>query len=331
MTDPALMVLGNDAVTATFDLARGCDLVGLVDGRTGVDVMFRSPWAGRAAAAARGGSQLHHADSGAAWLEGYQGGMQLLCPNAGAPSTFGGVTIGFHGEAAVVRWSPTLVEANRARVETELFTSPLRIEREITIDGGRVLVEDTVHNLAPVPVDFHAQYHPAFGSPLLGPASIIECGARTFVPDPSSPFTPLEPGRRHAWPPEIPEAGRLLSQLPEAHAPWAMLGWLTDFEEPWAAIRNPELDLAVGLRWDGAQHPHAWLWQEFGLATSFPWFGRAYVTAIEPSNTVPSGPERDTPLRLEPGASTTLWLRLTLCPGTESISSVQPDGSVRRA
>lgn len=309
--------LANEHLELTVDAGRGADVVSLVDRRTGVDVMFRTPWAERAEHVARHGSLLWHESSMAAWLESYAGGWQLLCPNAGGPTERAGVVRGFHGEAAVVPWALEEKTADSARLGVELHTVPLAIERTLALDGPVVVVEDLVRNLAPVAVDFDYQHHPAFGPPLLAPGCVIETGARSYVPD---------QGEAAAWPPGA-SGEPALDTLPPRDRRRAGLGWLTDFDEPWAALRNPELDLGVALRWDAETMPFAWLWQELNGTDDYPWYRRAYVMAIEPSSTQTGGEERRL-LRLEGEAELRTGMRLSVCPGTRAIRSVAENGVV---
>lgn len=314
MRNERRLALANEHVALELDLDRGADIVSLVDRRTGVDVMFRTPWAERAEAVARRGSLLWHGTSMGAWLESYAGGWQLLCPNAGDESERAGVTHGFHGEAAVVPW--TLVEAGpqSATLRVELHTSPLTIERTLSLAGPVVALDDRVHNNSSVVVELDYQQHPALGAPLLAPGAVIDTGAQTFVTDAD--------GATQTWP-----CDPAVDRLPPASEPRALLGWLTDFTEPWAAIRNEELDLGVALRWNADVMPYAWLWQELHATHGYPWYGRAYATAIEPSSTVTSGPNR-VPISLAGGDAFDARTRLTLCGGRSPIRSVDEDGNV---
>jgi hypothetical protein len=321
--------LRNDDVELVANLDRGGDIVSLVDRRTGVDVMFRTPWAARAEEVARRGSLVWHDSSVGAWLESYAGGWQLLCPNVHEPVVRDGRTHGFHGEAAVVPWTLESATRNEARLHVELHTVPLRIERTLSLAGATVVVDDVVRNLAPVEIGFDYQHHPAFGRPLLAPGCVIETGARTFVADPGSTNWRFPAGSTHSWPPAVPGGAEPRFDLvPPADRPRAALGWLADFDEPWAAIRNPELDLGVALRWDTSVMPYAWLWQELEWTEGYPWYGRAYAMAIEPSSTVTGGPGRLETLRLAGYASLRTGVRLTLCGGRQPIRRVDAAGSV---
>ena len=321
--------LRNDDVELAVNLDRGADIVSLVDRRTGVDVMFRTPWATRAEEVARRGSLVWHESSLDAWLESYAGGWQLLCPNVHEPVARDGRTHGFHGEAAVVPWTLETAGPGEARLHVELHTVPLRIERTLSLAGPVVVVDDVVRNLAPVSIGFDYQHHPAFGAPFIAPGCVLETGAKRYIADPGSTHWLFEPGSVHTWPPEVPGgADPPLDRLPPADRPRAALGWLTGFDEPWAAIRNPELDLGVALRWDASVMRNAWLWQELNGTEGYPWYGRAYVIALEPSSTVTAGPGRLDTVTLAGGASLHTGVRVTVCGGRAPIKSIDAAGVV---
>lgn len=313
MSADGLLRLATDAVAITVDPLRGADIRSVVDRRTGVDVLFRSPWAEHAAEAVRRGAQLWHGSSAEAWLQTYAGGWQVLCPNAGGPQTRDGVEQGFHGETAVIPWTVEEWESSSATLHAELFTAPLRLRRTIELDDRAVIVTDTVTNSAPVAVDFDFQHHPAFGRPLVGPGAVLESGATSFWRDAEFPEAEDEPPIDL-----VPDAGRSLERL----------GWFTGFESAWVSLRNPALDLGVCLSWDADLLPNAWLWEDFNGTAGFPWFRRAYVLALEPSSTVTSGPGRARTMRLEPYASVTVAVRLQLCAGRRPVTGVDARGAV---
>jgi hypothetical protein len=317
------LTLSNKQAELTIDLDRGADVVSLIDRRTGIDVMFRTPWAERARAVAQRGSLLWHESSMGAWLESYAGGWQLLCPNAGDPIKRAGTTQGFHGEAAVVPWTLVETEAHETQLRVELHTSPLTIERTLSLTGPVVAIHDVVRNESAVTVELDYQHHPAFGEPLIAPGAVIETGARTFVADPGGSHWHFDAGAALPWPCEP-----ALDRLPPRDEPRALLGWLTDFADPWAAIRNEDLDLGVAMRWNADVMPYAWLWQELHGTAGYPWYRRAYVTAIEPSSTTAGGPKQAA-LALAGGSAIEASIRLAFCHGRSPIRSVDDEGVVR--
>ena len=137
----ATLILRNNDLQVTILPAKGADIYALADRRTGVDVLFKSPWGTRSP-----GPWLRAATSMERWVEAYPGGWQVLLPNGGDECVEQGVTWGYHGEAALVPWEVTGTGDTWATLETRLFTVPLRIEREFTLDGQVLRLAETVTN-----------------------------------------------------------------------------------------------------------------------------------------------------------------------------------------
>ena len=74
-------------------------------------------------------------------------------PNDGDECVGQGVTWGYHGEAALVPWTVTGTGGTWATLETRLFTVPLRIEREFTLDGPVLRLAETVTNESPADLE----------------------------------------------------------------------------------------------------------------------------------------------------------------------------------
>ena len=297
---------------------RGADIVSIVDTRTGIDVMFRTPWSQRAAELVASGRQPWPGDSVQSWLAGYEGGWQLLCPNAADPRRRHDVELGFHGEASVVPWQVDNVGHASAQLSVELLTCPLRIERSVRAEGTSVTVTDTVTNLAPLPIGFDYQHHPAFGEPLVEIGTELETDAGTYTADPGHQAGPFEPGSVHSWP-ATAENGTAVAQIDGA--PRAMVGWLDELAHGWLAVRNRRRDLAAHVEWDTAVMSRAWLWQEYDATIGYPWFGRARAVGVEPSSAPTNGPDRDDVVTLSAHTSLTTWVRIT----TGDASSPRPE------
>ncbi len=312
-----LIRLSSAGVAATIDPGQGADLLSLIDRRTGIDVLFRSPWRERADSI-RAGHPASSYDPTTGWLERYRGGWQTLCPNAGDPRRIYGASVGFHGEAASVAWTVDGATANSARLHVELFTVPVRIERTVELTGSTLRITDSLSNLSTVPIEFDYSHHPAFGGRFLEGTCRIQSGATRFTPDPQRNGG-AESGSAQAWPWGTSTAGdridlRDVAPVGEARA---VFGWLDGFTEHWASITNLDLDLTVRLEWDGAQLPYAWLWQELGSSEGFPWYQRARVVAIEPASTQTSGAERRSVLRLGARETTQISISATLENGSD--------------
>ena len=287
--DSALELLGpislrSDRVEVTVLSKKGADIVALRDLRSGVDVLFKTPWQLR-----EPGLFGSASSSFERWIEAYPGGWQLLLPNGGDECTENGVTWGFHGEAALVPWRTVDRAVDSAVLETRLMTAPLRVRREVAVAGPVLRITETVANESPVDVEVMWSHHPAFGPPFLDSSCVLSAGCQTFLADDRAPGTVVAAGTRHGWPVVTAADGTTvdLSRIPSPDEPRAILGYLCDFGSGFCAVTSGRLGLGVGLRWPLQTFGHAWLWQEMRSTREWPWFRRAYVLAVEPASTIP--------------------------------------------
>ena len=301
-----MICLTSSQLTARIDPDRGADIVDLTHRPSGASLFFSTPWRNRAD---RGVQVM--TGSQARWLEGYRGGWQTLIPNAGQPKSVGGAEYGFHGEASVVPWVAVDADESLARLEVELTSVPVRIERHVSLNDGSLRIDDRLENLSTVELELDYVHHPAFGGDFLSGSCTIESGARVFINDTEGGWAGAPFGSRHRWPRVDGHTETLdLRRVPASDEPRALFGWLTDFEQPWASISNGRL--SARLDWDGQVMPHAWLWQELGGSTGWPWFGRARTVAIEPSSTPTSGPDRQSAVSLGPRGALETWVQLSI-------------------
>jgi hypothetical protein len=324
------LLLETDAIAVTILPDKGCDVYSIIDPQSGVDVLFKSPWG------LLPESGLYDPNSPGHWLRRYPGGWQVILPNGGAPSEPYGTAWGFHGEACLIPWE---VEPRGDRVlaaRTELFYAPLAVEREMEVDGPSLRIRETVTNLGRDSLDFMWGHHPAFGAPFLEEGCLVSVGARAYTADDEAPGTLVAAGSVHAWPiVETADGENLdLSVVPGPDEIRDHLGYLTDFESPYFAITNPRLGLGAAVRWTPGILDSAWFWQEVHSSSGFPWFRRAYVTAVEPNSTIPAqGVEKAREkggelVTLDSGEGTTVELTFVLFRGGGYVADVRADGEV---
>jgi Domain of unknown function (DUF4432) len=286
-------VLADDRIRVTLLPDRGADIHAVEDLRTGVDVLWKTPWGLR-----RRGVGSPTKGSAEAWLDTYAGGWQVLLPSGGGPSSHRGVHHSYHGEACSLPWAATIATGadggDQVELRVRLADSPLLVERVVSLVPGRgeVVVSERVTNESDRPLEYMWVHHPAFGAPLLAPGTRLRTSATSILADTShdGPGNPLEPGTRHGWPiVRTRDGGQLdLSVIPAAPGGRLLLGYLGGFDEGTASIENDALDLACTLSWDLDVFPYAWLWQELGATAGPPWLGRAYTIAIEPATSFPA-------------------------------------------
>jgi hypothetical protein len=97
-----------------------------------------------------------------------------------------------------------------------------------------------------------------------------------------------------------------------------VFGCLVDLgEAPWYALLNGRLGLGVELRWVGDVFSRAWYWAELAATQEYPWFGRGYAIAIEPSSVGTDGLTPEAGVTLESQASRAVQLTLRLLLGDE--------------
>lgn len=260
---------------------RGGDIVQVTDRPTGTAVLAQSPTRHPRSIAAS-------ADSMASWMHGYPGGWQLLAPNAGPERIHDGVLQGYHGEAALARWEILGQDDHGCTLQTFLATAPLRLRREVVVDGPELAVTDTVENLSPDPASTRLLQHPAFGEPFLDADSYLLISAAHLISDAQAPGSLVSadlvapPGNVLATGP-VP--GSLALPGPGSHE--SLFAALDGFETPSATFCSPTRGFAVRLDWDPVIYPHAWFWIEANAGTGWPWFRRMFAIAVEPANILP--------------------------------------------
>lgn len=293
-----------------IDEGRGADVLSFVDRRTGVDVLFRTPWRERADAI-RAGQAPSTVDPTAIWMEQYRGGWQTLCPVAGPPRSVHGAAVDFHGEVSVVPWSLDERSETEARLHVDLFSLPIRIARSVSVEGPRFHQVDVITNLSSVPLTFDYSNHPAFGGAFLDGECRIDTGAQKFTSDPEAADV-FAGGSEHSWPWAVDRSGLRvdLRVLPRPGVPREVLGFLSDFTDYWVRVANLDLGLAVRIEWDGEHVPYAWFWQELNATEAAPWFRRARAAALEPAS-MPTDRLLGSALSLAGGASVTLPLTMS--------------------
>ena len=306
------IALENDLVRMTVLAGKGAKVVEFLYKPKGVDL---AAWAS---------SEL----TSTASADEYTDGWWDVFPNGGSPTSYRGADFGEHGEVALLPWDVEVVDDNPDEVAIRLSVRaqryPARIEKVIRLKAAepRVRVELSLHNLAPVEIEAMWGCHLAFSRPFLEPGAVLvlEEGARVLPHHAAinkSGRRRVDGSKEGRWPTLESVEGTTvdLSVLPDAAA--SELLYVTDFSNARFEIRQPRGGIAVQVAWDGKTFPYLWLWQEFGDARDYPWWGGLYAVGMEPFSSygidgLASAVENGSALRLSPHEVRTSWLEVSI-------------------
>jgi hypothetical protein len=307
--------LKSSELVVIIDATYGADILSIKTTDKQQEVLLQTPWADRAEAVIKGEQRSIYLEPQAHWMERYRGGWQMICPVAGPARVIHGAPVGFHGEAAVSAWQVNNLETSSARMQLDLFSLPIRIEREVSIDGNVIEITDVITNLSHVELEFDYSSHPAFGGALLDGEVTIETSAQKFHLDEELASPHGSPGSTHAWPLINGENRSVLdlSRLPSPPTRLGVFGWLSDFgDKKWYRVKNIDTNIALELEWESESLDFAWFWLEFNNNQGSPWFGNVRTFAIEPSSTQTSGKNRKSILQLRGNQATTIKQRVRI-------------------
>jgi Domain of unknown function (DUF4432) len=261
---------------------KGADIVALVHRATGVDPLFKAPWALQPP-----GSAPRDGWGGFEFLANYEGGWQELFPNVNNPAHYRGEEIPFHGEVATLPWNTE--EADGAlRCSVRCRMTPFRLERLMRVDGASLVLEETVTNEADEAADFVWGHHCVVGPPFLEAGCRLHAPVRTIetIPELWEDTARLEPGRRSPWPDAPLRVGGTadLSTVPGPEEGSHDDVYLTDLDAGWVAVENERIGLTFRLEFDHSLFGWLISWQPYGGAKAMPLRG-SYALGVEPWTT----------------------------------------------
>ena len=298
-----------------IDATYGADILSIKTANKDQEVLLQTPWADRAEAVIKQEQRSIYLEPQAHWMERYRGGWQMICPVAGPARVIHGAPVGFHGEAAISTWKVNNLETSSARMQLDFFSLPIRIEREVSVDGNVIEITDVITNLSNSELEFDYSSHPAFGGALLEGVVTIETSAQKFHLDEEAVSPHGASGSTHDWPLIKGENGKVLdlSRLPAPPTQLGVFGWLSDFgNKKWYRVKNIDTNLAFEMEWESEFLDFAWFWLEFNNNQGSPWFRNVRTFAIEPSSTQTSGKNRKSILQLKGHQATTINQKITI-------------------
>ncbi|MDN5727403.1 MAG: DUF4432 family protein [Propionibacteriales bacterium] len=306
--------LANDDLRLTFLPGRGGAITSLQRVSDGLELLWQAPWG-----VLPPGTVRPPATASTSATENWSGGWRTLFPNSGRNVTLYGADLGTDGEACLAPYDVTPVDDGiGVTLSTRLTRMPIRLTRTVRLDGPRVRVSETVRNESGQDVEVMWAQELCFGAPLLSPTTTLTTGASVVRPDPDTThsvgYDDVMP-----WPRTQGNSGVVnLRKSVAADAALTRKAYLSDFSEPKATLRNPELDLAVELTWDGEQMPFCWYELDAGGQDAFPHFLGSYYLALSPSTSWPRQGVHDarrissTSIWVTAGQERTTWIELSL-------------------
>lgn len=281
-----LVVIENEVIRVSVVATKGADVVELRHKASDVDVLWHSPHP-----LLPPGLYVPSAPAPeGSFFDQYHGGWQESLPSGNGTSEHAGAHIGLHGEVAFLPWDVQVEKDDPASVAVRFSVlgrrTPLRLLRTMSLRRASptLQIEEEVINEGEEEVSFIWGHHIALGAPFLSPHCHIELPpASATVPPSSSGSARYAPGS-YRWPDLSDRDGKAVDAgaVPPKDIRTNDSLYLSELPEGHLTVRNRKLGLVVGLWWDLQVFPYLWCWQAFGGLWGYPYYGRAYLLAIEP-------------------------------------------------
>jgi len=288
LDDVEMLSMENRSIKVVLALSKGADIVELVHKETDTDFMWHS------FNQIKGPSYWPSAVlPGGNFMEQYAGGWQELFPTYGKGVKYHGGAVGVHGEACIYPWQCQVLrdepECVQVKLSLRTVRSPFLLEKTLTLNGdaGSLLMHQKVTNLGSGRQEFMWGHHPAFGYPFLDETVQLHLKGRPGVTVPAGTITedcPFDRETTGTWPVLAGRDGQLVD-VSRACAPESrckMEYRISDLEEGEYTLVNHGKGLGIRMKWDLSVFPYLWIWGLYRGVNRHPWYGRAYVMAVEP-------------------------------------------------
>lgn len=280
------VVLENELLRAVLLPEKGADLYELVDLRSGIDVLFKTPWGLQPP-----GSPPREGSGDDAFLWNYEGGWQELFPSAGDACSYEGVTVPFHGEVATLPWTEegALDTADEARIELGVRCrgAPFSLSRSMSVSAGAptLRITERVRHEGDHPAPFVWGHHCVLGPPFIAAGCRLEVPAKwvSTLPESFEETARLKPGQHSDWPTAESTSDETLdlSEVPGPETASHDDVYLSGLSEGRITVRNPRLGLTFTMRFDHELFKWVVAWQPYGGARAMPLVG-SYGLGVEP-------------------------------------------------
>jgi len=290
----AMLSLENQKIKVVFALGKGADIVEFLYKPTDIDFMWHS---------FNELNNVNHVQTIPAaegsFLDTYVGGWQELCPTYGSRAMYCGGSIGAHGEACLYPWDAQILQDTREYVEVKLTLrttrSPFLLEKTVGLqeNEARLALHQKITNLGSVTQDFMWAHHPAFGVPFLDDSVRLHLKGTPRVTVPEATIAhrcPFAKETTGVWPTLPGRDGRAVD-MSRAYAPndkLYMEYFISELAEGRYELVNHHMGLGMRMSWDPSVFRYLWVWGLYCGIEEYPWYGRAYVMAVEPWSSMPA-------------------------------------------
>lgn len=329
-----LLILENELLRVTVLPEKGSDVFEFLYKPFDIDFMWHTPMG----LVDRTPYVLTLSSSEGNFMDFYEGGWQEIAPSGGQGCTYKGAAYGLHGEVWNCVWDFTIEKDDprevRARLTCRLIKVPLVIEKWLTLRSGESVlhIDEKMTNASEETIEYMWGHHPAFGAPFLNENCVVDIPAAkiavwSFPDDPNRRF---EEGSIFDWPMMTTRSGEVVdgSRIPSPDAKTSDELCFIGLREGWYSLTDTKRKIGFALEWDLEAFPYVWFWQVFGGGAGYPWYGRTYNCALEPwsgyplfglNRTIEHGFQK----KLEPGESTTVYLKAVAHSGAERVAKVE--------
>ena len=173
------LVLADDRIRVKLLPDRGADIHAVEDLRTGVDVLWKTPWGLRR----RGGDNVVPRALRRRGSTRMREAGRCCSPRAVGPRAIAASTTPTTA-SVLAPWAATIAATadggDSVELRVRLAETPLLVERVVSLAprGGEVVVAERVTNEGDRPVEYMWVHHPAFGAPLVAPGARIRTPRR---------------------------------------------------------------------------------------------------------------------------------------------------------
>lgn len=267
----------NDSVRVTVT-AEGGHIAEVLHKPSGVNPLWIPPWPSIEPSAWSKDKNPEYGDNAESKLLAGIMGHNLCLDLFGAPSpeeAAAGITV--HGEASIVPYQISL-GGSELTARCVLPAAQLQFERQVRLDRTRVLITETVENLAPLDRPIGWTQHATLGPPFL------EKGVTQFRA-PGTKARSLGSDRDYDWPwkPRSggdPEDLRVFTNAP-ASGGFDTVLMDTQLDQAYFLAYSPAAEVLFGYVWHRADFPWLGIWEENYSREHPPWNGRTLTRGME--------------------------------------------------